>query len=44
VYRLVEEAKKELFTELMIVDKNADREGQAPAIDWESIVDNLSES
>jgi len=40
VHRLVEEAKKELFTKLIIVDENTDREGQALAINWESIVDN----
>jgi hypothetical protein len=34
VYGLIEEARKELFIELMIVDRNVDREGQqAPAID-----------
>jgi hypothetical protein len=42
---LIEEARKELFIELMIVDRNIDGEGQqAPAINWESIVDNLLES
>jgi len=44
VHGLVEEAKKELFTKLIMVDENTDREGQAPAIDWESMVDNPSES
>ena len=38
MYRLVEEAKKELF-ELMIVE-----DGQKPNIDWESMVDNPTES
>jgi len=41
VYKLVEEAKKELFTNLMMVDKNADRKGQMLAINWESIVDKI---
>ena len=45
VHGLVEEARKELFTELMMVDRNADGQGQqAPVIDWESMVDNPSES
>jgi hypothetical protein len=59
VHGLVEEARKILFTELMMVEKNADRvqasemdgrqalgivRQQAPAIDWESTVDNPSES
>jgi hypothetical protein len=35
------EAGKELFNKLMMVD-NAD--GQKPAIDWESMVDNPAES
>jgi len=38
VHGLVEEAKKELF-ELMIVE-----DGQKPNIDWESMVDNPTES
>jgi hypothetical protein len=45
VHGLVEEARKELFTELMMVDRNADGQGQqAPVIGWESMVDNPSES
>src|SRR5579862_7705534 len=39
VHGLVEEARKELFTNLIIVDRP-----QAPAIDWESMVDNPTES
>ena len=42
---MIEEARKELFIELMMVDRNVDREGQqALAIDWESMVDNPLES
>jgi len=45
VHRLVKEAKKELFIELMIVDRNTNRQGQqALVISWESIVDNLFKS
>ena len=45
VHRLVKEARKELFIELMIVDRNVDRQGQqALVIGWESIVDNPSKS
>jgi hypothetical protein len=39
VHGLVEEARKELFTNLIMVDRP-----QAPAIDWESMVDNPTES
>ena len=38
MHRLVEEAKKLLFNELMMADS------QKPAIDWESMVDNPTES
>lgn len=38
---LIEEARKELCTELMMVEVNANGQGQqAPAIYWESMVDS----
>ena len=42
---LIDEARKELFVELMMVEGNVDGQGQQVlAIDWESIVDNPTES